>query len=71
MTTSEPRPVPRIAAELAEVRRHLVDAPPHHGAGVRDALRDRAAALERELDAARVATARAAGSAPSGSATEG
>jgi hypothetical protein len=66
MNTAEPRPVPRITAELAEVRRHLVDAPPHHGAGVRAALQDRVASLERELAAARNAartTDRAAGAA--------
>lgn len=71
MTATEPRPVPRIAAELAEVRRHLVDAPPHHGAGVRAALADRLAALERELAVARAAARRPDGSAPGADDTHG
>lgn len=51
--TSSPRPAGRIAAELDEVRRHLQEAPPHHGAGVRRALQERLVRLERELAAAR------------------
>lgn len=49
------RTVAVVAAELAEVRRHLVDAPPHHGAGTRAALHDRLTSLERELAGARSA----------------
>jgi hypothetical protein len=41
-----------IAAELAELRRHLEEAPPHH-AGGRRALEDRIRRLERELADAR------------------
>lgn len=41
-----------IAAELAELRRHLEEAPPHHSGGL-DALQDRVRRLERELAAAR------------------
>lgn len=40
-----------IRAELREAERYLTDAPPHHGAGVRAALEDRIAALQRELAA--------------------
>ena len=43
-----------ISAELAEVERHLVDIPPHHGGGRAD-LSARADALRRELAAARAA----------------
>jgi hypothetical protein len=37
-----------VAAELAELRRHLSEMPPHHGGG-RAALEDRVRRLEREL----------------------
>jgi hypothetical protein len=46
------RTVPVIAAELADVRRHLVDVPPHHGGGG-DHLERRVRELERELARAR------------------
>jgi hypothetical protein len=46
------RPLATILAELAEVRRHLQDAPPHHGGGT-TALRDRLTQLESELHLAR------------------
>lgn len=42
------RSIAVITAELAEVRRHLTDVPPHHGGG-RAALEARADALHREL----------------------
>lgn len=48
-----PRPVPVVLDELATVERYLVDAPPHSGSGQRDDLQRRAAALRRELAAAR------------------
>ena len=38
-----------VAAELAELRRHLADVPPHHGGGTRGALEDRLRRLEAEL----------------------
>ncbi len=44
-----PRPRSAIRAELTDLRRHLVETPPHHGAGGRDALMARIALLEREL----------------------
>ena len=47
------RPTPQILAELAEVRRHLREAPPHHGEGIRDVLQQKLRQLERELVAAR------------------
>jgi hypothetical protein len=53
MDATPPRPSPTVLAELAEVQRHLRDAPPHHGAGVRDSLQIAARRLERELAAAR------------------
>lgn len=53
MTLTPPRPSPIVLAELAEVRRHLLETPPHHGAGVRESLQDTARRLERELSAAR------------------
>lgn len=40
-----------VAAELAELRRHLVDVPPHHGGGTRGALEERIRRLEAELAA--------------------
>lgn len=42
------RSVATILAELAEVRRYLHDAPPHHGGGAR-ALHDQLDRLEAEL----------------------
>jgi hypothetical protein len=42
------RTVTRIAAELADVERHLRDVPPHSGGG-RHVLEARRAALQREL----------------------
>lgn len=42
------RSVATILAELAEVRRYLHEAPPHHGGGAR-ALRDQLDRLEAEL----------------------
>jgi hypothetical protein len=47
----QPRPASAIRAELTDLRRYLVETPPHHGAGVRDALVARIALLERELAA--------------------
>jgi hypothetical protein len=38
-----------IAAELREVERYLAAAPPHSGAGARDALLARRDRLQREL----------------------
>jgi hypothetical protein len=55
MTDDTARSIPTILAELAEVRRHLHDAPPHHGSGTRDALTRRQGELERELAALRSA----------------
>jgi hypothetical protein len=56
---SEPRPPEPpvrspavVAAELAELRRHLDEMPPHHGGG-RAALEGRVQRLERELARAR------------------
>lgn len=42
-----------IAAELREVERYLTAAPPHSGAGARDALLARRDRLQRELSALR------------------
>jgi hypothetical protein len=39
----------RLRAELEDLRRYLAETPPHHGAGVRQALEARMARLEREL----------------------
>lgn len=47
------RPSDRVLAELAEVRRHLREAPPHHGAGVRESLHVTIRRLEQELAMAR------------------
>ncbi len=47
----QPRTASAIRAELTDLRRYLVETPPHHGAGVRDALVARIALLERELAA--------------------
>jgi hypothetical protein len=47
----QPRPASAVRAELTDLRRYLVETPPHHGAGVRDALVARIALLERELAA--------------------
>jgi hypothetical protein len=41
-----------VATELAELRRHLDEMPPHHGGG-RAALEERVRRLERELARAR------------------
>ena len=46
-----------VAAELAEVRRHLEESPPHHGGG-RDQLEERSRRLERELASLRTADER-------------
>ncbi len=52
VTTSPPARSPAvIRAELAEAQRYLTDAPPHHGAGTRQVLQARIAALQRELAA--------------------
>ncbi|MFO7778445.1 MAG: hypothetical protein R6V28_08845 [Nitriliruptoraceae bacterium] len=51
-TSAQTRPPSAIRAELADLRRHLVETPPHHGAGVREVLTARIALLERELAAA-------------------
>lgn|GEM_PF-3554437 len=45
------RPAGLVRAELAELRRYLLDTPPHHDAGSRQALMARIALLERELAA--------------------
>jgi hypothetical protein len=42
-----------IAAELREVERHLLAAPPHAGAGARESLLARRDRLQRELAATR------------------
>jgi hypothetical protein len=52
MTRQRQRDEATIAAELAELRRHLGEAPPHHSGG-RPALEDRVRRLERELAQAR------------------
>lgn len=52
MTRQDRRTEDTIAAELAELRRHLEEAPPHH-AGGQAALEDRVRRLERELAEAR------------------
>ncbi|MEX2505181.1 MAG: hypothetical protein WD378_10035 [Egicoccus sp.] len=50
MTTPDPkRTIPVVQAELDAVRRHLHEAPPHHGSGTRAALDERLRRLEREL----------------------
>ena len=43
------RTVAVVRAELEAVRRHLHEAPPHHGSGTRAALEERLRRLEREL----------------------
>lgn len=50
-TQGQPRPASVVRAELTDLRRYLVETPPHHGAGIRDALVARIALLERELAA--------------------
>jgi hypothetical protein len=50
-TAHQPRPASAVRAELTDLRRYLVETPPHHGAGVRAALAARIALLERELAA--------------------
>ncbi len=57
MPVTPPRSSPTVLAELAEVRRHLLETPPHHGAGVRESLQATARRLERELAAARATEA--------------
>lgn len=50
MTPSRPRrTVAVVQAELDAVRRHLHEAPPHHGSGTRASLEERLRRLEREL----------------------
>lgn len=49
---SAPRDEETITAELAELRRHLDEAPPHHTGG-QEELRERLRRLEQELAAAR------------------
>jgi hypothetical protein len=44
-----PRPVAALRAELDDLRRHLVDTPPHHGAGTRRSVEERIAELEATL----------------------
>jgi hypothetical protein len=39
----------RLVARIRELRRHLDELPPHHGAGGRDALTERIGALEARL----------------------
>ncbi|MEX2627630.1 MAG: hypothetical protein WD225_12155 [Ilumatobacteraceae bacterium] len=43
------RTIPVVQAELESVRRHLHEAPPHHGSGTREVLQDRLRRLEEEL----------------------
>jgi hypothetical protein len=38
-----------IRAELADLERFLAETPPHHGAGVREALQARRTRLQQEL----------------------
>lgn len=47
------RSVTAIQRELADVQRHLVEAPPHSASGVREHLDARLDALRRELERAR------------------
>lgn len=47
--TPEPRTVAELRAELDDLRRHLVDTPPHHGSGTRRSVEERIAALEAAL----------------------
>lgn len=42
-----------IAREIASLREHLHDVPPHSASGVRDAVQRRIAALEAELASTR------------------
>lgn len=51
-TGGQPRTPSAIRTELTDLRWHLLETPPHHGAGVREALTARIALLERELAAA-------------------
>jgi hypothetical protein len=48
VTTPSERTAAIVLAEIAEVRRHLLDAPPHHSGGAAT-LRDRLVRLEAEL----------------------
>lgn len=52
-----PRRVAVIQSEIAEIRRHLTDVPPHSGSGIRDDLHAKLNGLERELAQARAAEA--------------
>ncbi|MFA9446772.1 hypothetical protein [Egicoccus sp. AB-alg6-2] len=54
------RTVAVVQAELEAVRRHLHEAPPHHGSGTRAALEERQRRLERELASLRTAQGRRA-----------
>ncbi len=47
------RSITAIQRELADVQRHLVEAPPHSASGVREHLDARLDALRRELERAR------------------
>lgn len=55
MTAPAKRTIPVVQAELEAVRRHLHEAPPHHGSGTRAALEERLRRLERELAKLRAA----------------
>lgn len=46
---AQKRTIPVVQAERDAVRRHLHEAPPHHGSGTRAALEERLRRLEREL----------------------
>jgi len=52
---TDTRTIPIVQAELETVRRHLHDAPPHHGSGTRVVLEERLRRLERELARLRAA----------------
>lgn len=48
--TDRPERTPAvIQAELSDLERFLAETPPHHGAGVRDALQARRTWLQQEL----------------------
>lgn len=61
------RSITAIQRELADVRRHLVDAPPHSATGVREHLDARLDALNRELQRAQAAQREASAAAQPGS----
>ncbi|MFA9431008.1 hypothetical protein [Egicoccus sp. AB-alg2] len=46
---TDERSIPTVQAELETVRRHLHEAPPHHGSGTRAALEERLRGLQAEL----------------------